>query len=70
MSLLPVDYFKLLITFLSLLIYFEAEKERKSMSTSGEGAEREGERESQAGSTLVNTEPNMGLSPTNCEIMT
>ena len=35
----------------------------------GRGIERKGERESQAGSTL-STEPNAGLDPTNCEIMT
>ena len=39
---------------------------------SGGGAEREGDTESEAGSRLwaVSTEPNMGLKPTNCEIMT
>ena len=31
------------------------------------GAEREGERESEAGSTL-STEPDVGLEPMNCEI--
>ena len=39
---------------------------------SGGGADREGDIESEAGSRLraVNTEPDMGLGPTNCEIMT
>ena len=38
---------------------------------SGEGAEREGDIESDAGSRLraVSTEPYMGLKLTNCEIM-
>ena len=48
--LIPVNYF-----FLSLLISFERDRD----STSGGGAEREGERESQAGS-----EPAAGLEPT------
>ena len=36
------------------------------------GAEREGDKESKAGSRLcaVSTEPNAGLELTNCEIMT
>ena len=40
--------------------------------TSEGGAEREGDRESQAGSRLqaVSMEPDVGLEPTNCEIMT
>ena len=39
---------------------------------SGGGAEREGDTESEAGSRLraVSTEPDVGLEPTNCEIMT
>ena len=38
----------------------------------GEGAEREGDTESEAGSGLwaVSTEPTVGLEPTNREIMT
>ena len=38
----------------------------------GEGAEREGDKESEAGSRLqaVSTEPDMGLEPMNREIMT
>ena len=38
----------------------------------GRGAEREGNRESEAGSRLqaVSTEPDAVLEPTNCEIMT
>ena len=36
------------------------------------GAEKEGDPESEAGSRLraINTEPDAGLEPTNCEIMT
>ena len=39
---------------------------------SGEGAEREGDTESEAGSRLraVSTESDVGLDPMNCEIMT
>ena len=39
---------------------------------SREGAEREGDTETEAGSRLraVSTEPNAGLEPTECEIMT
>ena len=49
----------------------ERERERESMNTSREGAEREGERESQAGSThTVSTQPNSRLDPMNLEIMT
>ena len=38
---------------------------------SGEGAEREGDTESEAGSRLgaVSTEPDVGLNPMDCEIM-
>ena len=41
-------------------------------SVSREGAEREGDTESEAVSRLqaVSTEPDMGLKPTDCEIMT
>ena len=46
--------------------------DRERQSVSGEGAEREGDTESEAGSKLwaVSTEPDVGLEPTNCEIMT
>ena len=39
---------------------------------SGGGAEREGDKESEAGSRLraVSIEPYVGLKPTSCEIMT
>ena len=49
---------------------FIFERERQSMSRGG--AEREGDTESEAGSRLpaVSTEPDAGLEPTNCEIMT
>ena len=46
--------------------------ERERQSTSGGGAEREGDTESEAGSRLraVSAEPNAELELTNCEIMT
>ena len=46
--------------------------ERQRQSTSGGGAEIEGDPEFEAGSRLrgVSTESNRGLKPTNCEIMT
>ena len=45
---------------------------RERQSTSKEGAERKGDTESEAGSRLsaVSTGPNVGLKPTNCEIVT
>ena len=48
------------------LFIFETE------SMSGGGAEREGDTESEAGSRLraVSTKPDVGLKPTNLEIMT
>ena len=50
------------------MFIFEKERQR----TSRGGAEREGDTESEAGSRVraVNTEPNAGLEPTDCEIMT
>ena len=52
-----------------MFIYFW---QRERQSTSGEGAEREGDKESGAGSRLqaVSTEPNAGLELKNHEIMT
>ena len=48
------------------------ERERERASERGGGAEREGDTEWEAGSRLgaVSTEPDTGLEPTNCEIMT
>ena len=45
-------------------------RERESMSKGG--AEREGDTESEAGFRLraISTEPNVGLKPMNCKIMT
>ena len=45
---------------------------RETEHEQGRGREREGDTESEAGSRLcaVSSEPNEGLSPTNCEIMT
>ena len=50
----------------------ETERDRERQSMSGEGAEREGDTESEAGSRLraVSTEPDMGLELTDREIMT
>ena len=46
--------------------------DRERQSTSGGGAEREGDTEFEEGSRLrdVSTEPDAGLELTNCEIMT
>ena len=57
------------IFFFYVFIYF-CDRERQSMSRGG--AEREGDTESKAGSRLwaVSTEPDAGLEPTDCEIMT
>ena len=48
------------------------ERERESESTKRGRAEREGDKESKAGSRLLttSTEPDMGLDVTNREIMT
>ena len=56
--------------FLSYLFIYLLTYERQSSSRGG--AETEGDTESQAGSRLraVSTEPDVGLEPTNCEIMT
>ena len=50
----------------------ERERERETECEWGRGREREGDRESEAGSRLwaVRAEPDVGLEPTNCEIMT
>ena len=52
------------------MFIFEREKERQS--TRGGGADREGNREPEAGSRLraVSTEPDAGLKPMDCKIMT
>ena len=54
------------------MFIFTFERERQIAHTSGEGAERQADTESEAGSRLraVSTEPYVGLKPTNCEIMT
>ena len=58
-------FFFLIDVYLSL-------RERKRQSARGGGTEREGNIESETGSRLpaVSTEPDTGLEPTNCEIMT
>ena len=52
-----------------MFVYFW---EKQRQNASGLGAEREGDTESEAGSRLqaVSTEPDVGLEPMNCEIMT
>ena len=52
--------------FLSLFIYFERDRD----STSGGGTEREGDRESQAGSVLPAQSPTWGSNSQNREIVT
>ena len=44
----------------------------RDRAQAGEGTEREGDTESEAGSRLraVSTEPDVGLEPMDCEIMT
>ena len=58
---------------LKILKYlFTFERERQRQSTGGGEAESEGDTESEAGSRLRagSTEPDAGLEPTNCEIVT
>ena len=57
-------------TFFLMFYVFLRQGERQSMSRGG--AETEGDTESEAGSRLRagSTEPNAGLEPTKCEIMT
>ena len=54
------------------MFIFEREREKERQSVSREGAEREGDTKSEAGSRLsaVSTEPHAGLELPNCEIMT
>ena len=68
LSALPLLCFKKF--FNVFLIYFLKERERQSMSRGG--TERERDTELEAGSRLyaVSTEPEVGLEPTNREIMT
>ena len=58
--------------FLMFIHFWERERERERESVSGGGAEREGDTESEAGSRLpaISAEPDVGLEPTNHEIMT
>ena len=58
----------LVSVFFVMFTYFERERQ----STSGRGAETEGDTESEAGSRLraISTAPHAGLEPTNCEIVT
>ena len=55
------------------MFIFERERQRERDGVlSGGGTEREGDTEPEAGSRLlaVSTEPDAGIEPTNCEIMT
>ena len=54
------------------MFIFERERERESASAWAGEEQREGDTESEAGFRLwaVSTEPNVGLEPTNCELMT
>ena len=65
-------YFIYLFNFFKCLFLFEREIEREREIASGEGAERDGDTESEAGSRLstARTEPDTGLEPTNHEIVT
>ena len=51
---------------------FICERQRETEHKQGRGRERDGDTESEAGSGLraVRTEPDTGLEPTNCEIVT
>ena len=65
-------YKYLLDPVVGFFLFFMFIFERERQSTSGGGVDREGDTESDAGSTLwaVSTEPDTGLEPTNYEIMT
>ena len=58
--------------FLIFLNVYSFLRDRERQSVSRGGAERGGDTESEAGSRLqaVGTEPDVGLGPPNCEIMT
>ena len=57
------------LIFLNIYLFL---RDRETQSASGGGPERKEDTDSEAGSRLwaVNTEPDVGLEPTNCEIMT
>ena len=63
------EFFGSPVSFFLFKVYLYLRKERQSVSEGG--AEREGDTESKAGSRLgaVSTEPDVGLEPTNREIM-
>ena len=58
-----------MLIFLNVYLFL---RERQKQNVSRGGAEREGDTEPEAGSRLgaVSTEPDVGLKPTNHEIMT
>ena len=59
--------FRIIFFFFNVYLFL-----RQRQSVNRGGAEREGDTESETGSRLctVSTEPDAGLEPTNCEIMT
>ena len=61
-----------MILFFYIFLMFIFERVRERQSTRGGGAEREGDTEFKARSRLraVRTDPDVGLKPTDCEIMT
>ena len=69
-------FFLFIICFSNVYLFIKCslifEREREAELEQGRGAEREGDTESEAGSRpqAVSTEPDVGLQPTNCEIMT
>ena len=58
--------------FFSLLMFYLFLRMRETEHERGRGREIERDTESETGSRLqaVSTEPNTGLEPTNCEVMT
>ena len=60
------------LNFFLVFIYLRERERERAHARAGEGAERERDAESEVGSGLraVSTEPDVGLEPTNCEIMT
>ena len=53
-----------------MFVYFLSKRESERASLGGAEREREREREISSRLRTVNAEPNVGLKPTNCEIMT
>ena len=68
----PLILFYFFNFFLTFIHFCARERKRESAIVSEGGAEREGDTESEAGCRLqaVSTEPDAGLEPTNCEMVT